>query len=175
MLLCPDPFCVFDAEPPQFFRGEIGPLCLVHVVLQLQDHSLGIGMGINLNIYRNPGAIDGLPAGGTEPPLLVTIHVGEGPAPRAADDQIHAQARIVKGGLKTFFTRSFTFQNRERTKKLHPANHRYPDPGNSSRNGFFLSLTEALCSLRGTISHFDRRIGNWNYKYLSTDRFFVMG
>jgi len=67
----------------------------IQVVFELDDDPLGDPVLVHLDVRRRILNLDSLATDRAELPLLEPVDIGEGPAPRAADDQEHRQFVIT--------------------------------------------------------------------------------
>jgi len=72
-----------------FFRREIGFLRCVEVFFHLFYDMLCLKVVLYFQVGRRFDHLVGVPAGRAELPFLETIHVREGPAGGAPDDEVH--------------------------------------------------------------------------------------
>jgi len=82
-------FGIMMAEFRSFFRGEIGFLRCVKVFFHLFYDMFCFKVMLDFQIGRRFDHLMGVPADRAELPFLETIHVREGPAGRAPDDEVH--------------------------------------------------------------------------------------
>ena len=111
MALCPlaQGLGIVVSELRGLLRREILLLRCVEVLFHLFYDMLCLVVILDLEIRRRLDDLMGMPAERTEFPALETIHVGEGPASRAADDEVHGNQvmcailiKIYRRVVKTF-------------------------------------------------------------------------
>ena len=82
-------FSIVMTQFRSFFRREIGFLRCVKVFFHLFYDMFSFKVMLNFQVGRRFGHLMGVPADGAELPFLETIHVREGPAGRAPDNEVH--------------------------------------------------------------------------------------
>jgi hypothetical protein len=103
-------FSIMLAQFRRFFRGEIGFFRCMKVFFHLFYDMLCLKVMLYFKVGRRSDHLMGVPADRAELPFLETIHVREGPAGGAPDDEVHDKEvmRVILIKIYRLIVRSMT-------------------------------------------------------------------
>ncbi len=82
-------FCIMVTELDGLFRGKVGFLCCLEMFFHLFYDMLSLGKVLNFQVRRCLAHLMCMSADRAELPALETVDIGECPASRAPDDEVH--------------------------------------------------------------------------------------